>query len=370
MNRIILFLLLFSVSKVNGQLPNEFTIGDFIEVSSDTVKIYFDGEGKISSAQCARYYRLGTMHPTQPAIDGAFKDFYLDGQLKMHSAFQDGLLHGPVRYYYPGGVAMAEGQYTTGMRSGRWTFFYSSGQTEKIVNYHNGLPYILQAYDEEGKQMVEAGNGMLTTKFNLYPLIENIYIANGKIEKGKISGRWTYKNIKSDEVIGYEDFDGGNFLLGESRNFTYSDYARIGTEIYYADEFAKWFDNINAQCRMTSLATPRYRGVSPFNGYFAKVEKDFSKKAIAFANQWFIVGLAISKKNILRTINVASSLNDQVAEGTLYSILKDMKSWQSAIVNSKHKDTYISYVLVLQNGKAVVPSQLRFDQFKKEAGLK
>lgn len=368
MKRAIVFALMLTALVSKSQQSDNFKVGNYAEVLKDKIKVFLNSDGKVSSQSCATFYREGKMAATVVGFDGEFSDYYLNGKPMLNTSMKKGMLDGTAKYFYNNGNIWAEGFYSENLRDGKWVFYFENGKIEKIINFTKGKPEIVDAFNESGKQTVKNGNGRLETAFNYPDQAGKNFISSGEIQDGKMNGRWQFTIPGQDKPIGYEEFKSGSFISGFPQQYT--DWPRISVIRYYPNENVRWFDNISSMCPSTTKRIVMYNGWGPTRGYFKELENRLTKEAKGMTNQWFFVGLKISKSNRIKDINVASSLNDQPSELLLSSILKKMTNWEAARDQNGPVDSEIYFTVFVNEGTAHVPSQIVYDRFLKETGLK
>ena len=217
------------------QLPDNFIIGDFAEIySSDSVKFYFHCGGAISTKRCADYYRVGKIDPKYLNVTGLFHDYYLNDKLYLEATAKDGSLEGPAKYYYSNGQLKEIGQYKNGGRTGKWTFYYRNGNVQKVYSYENEHPLVLEAFSEDGKQIVKDGNGHFKTEFSKLTACTK-FETEGDLINGKRSGVWTFSNINARLPISEEIYDNGVYVKSRVHDKDYVEIPNTGLSVYYGN---------------------------------------------------------------------------------------------------------------------------------------
>ena len=69
--------------------------------------------------------------------DRGVATYYTNGQVKMRTAYEDGVRHGPHREWYADGTLRVEGRYAAGQRRGLWAAWKPDGQRDetRTVDY-------------------------------------------------------------------------------------------------------------------------------------------------------------------------------------------------------------------------------------------
>ena len=113
-------------------------------------------------------------------LEGAYKEWYSNGQLKIQASYRDGKLEGTYLQYYSNGQKRVVGRYGDNIRVGVYTEFYKNGQKKLYYNFNPiGKP--------EGKQIRYRMNG--------FPLSEYTYY------EGKMVGRRFWRNDGSQDSV-------------------------------------------------------------------------------------------------------------------------------------------------------------------------
>jgi len=126
--------------------------GEFVRKKNGTWKLYLE-DGTLSAEEnyengmldgnCRYYFpsgKLGQAVAFKNGIrEGPFTEYYEDGSVKSSGSYHLDELDGPYQAFFPGGrQAETKGQYRKGMKDGLWMFFLSSGRVEMTVKYQLG----------------------------------------------------------------------------------------------------------------------------------------------------------------------------------------------------------------------------------------
>jgi len=105
--------------------------------------------------------------------NGAWKDFFITGELKDEGTYKDDMKVGKWTYYFANGKIEQTGKYDDkGKLTGKWVWYYPSGNILREESYLNGL-----------------ADGM-TSEF----AEDGTIIAGGEYIEGEEEGDWTYNN--------------------------------------------------------------------------------------------------------------------------------------------------------------------------------
>ena len=102
---------------------------------------------------------------------GAWKEYYDDGNLKAEGNYKNDLKDGGWKYYYKNGNLEEKGKYINNLPESTWFWYYSEGELLREEHFYNGLSDgMLTEFDKEG----------------------NI-ITQGDYLEGKKEGHWIYR---------------------------------------------------------------------------------------------------------------------------------------------------------------------------------
>ena len=170
------------------------------------------------------------LHIINGKRDGAFIEYYLDGQVKVNANYNVGEFNGPHKTYYENGNLQLSTKYINGKRDGAFIEYYLDGQVKVNANYNIG------EFDGPHKTYYENGN--IFRSVNLingeYDGVVKEYFKNGNLKFLKENNKYTFydednnlkcethikgsygflgiwKNYREDGTIEYElDFDDPN----------------------------------------------------------------------------------------------------------------------------------------------------------------
>jgi len=350
-----LFLWLASVTYSQSILSDSFKIGNYLEVfQKDSLKIYFGCTGVIVDKKCASYYRIGRMDSSIINVSGKFQDYYISGQLFFVATMVNNFLEGHSFYYYPDGTLKEEGSYKRGIRDGIWKYYYSNGKIEKLFNYVNGNPLVMEAYDSKGIPSVLNGNGHIKTTIRTYKQCDYFEVW-GDIVNGEKNGKWTISNPGAATPFGFETFENGNFI---KENESY-DNARIVLTTYTPNENLNMMESYLG-CPGSTISFFEYKNEGLHETFYPELQEKLDKYENDLKDQWLVIGITISKKSRISEINVASSIDDTNLENYIYSTLSKMTDWQTAKINSIKTETNIYFSILISNNQVIIPTDYIF----------
>lgn len=337
-----------------SSLPDNFKIGKTFEIfSEDSIKIYFNCGGTPIDKKCASYYRIGKMNPQIINVEGEFYDYDIRNKLFFKATMFNNNLEGPAYYYYKNGKVREEGHYQNNARQGKWIFYYPNGKIKKIYEYSNGDPTVLEAYASNGKARVVNGTGNFKTEFS-YVGACNKFIASGLILNGKKNGNWTFTNPKASSPIANEIYEEGIFVKGKTNNYEYTQDPRIILTNFYPNEHLSLLEN--GPC-LRGMSSPwKYGNDYIQNLFFPELQSKLLMFNELVANQWLAVGITVSRKNKLKAVSVASSVNDIKLEKFVYQLVSQMTNWQTAVINSGKIESNIFFTILVDNNQIIIPA--------------
>jgi hypothetical protein len=355
-------LLLFILNKgfAQNSLQDNFSVGNFVQLyGEDTLKVYFNCTGTIVNKDCAGYYRVGKRDSIYLGFRGVVSDYDLNNKLYFSGIIINNKLEGSARFYFPSGTVAEEGSYKNNIREGKWQYYYKDGSKEKLYDFRNGEPLILEAYNRKGHATVVNGNGEIHTEFSTDKQC-SVFLTSGKVVNGRREGEWPFKNPSASAYISTEVFHEGNFIQGSSSNYIYNNWAKTRLTKYYPNEDL----NINQSrigCPGDNFLEWKYDESSVYSTFYPMLQNKLDSITFPIVDQWLIVGLQISKKNLLAEVNVSSSINDTLLENTLHDKLKQMQNWETAIVNGNRIVSNIYFTILGDSGKLIIIPQYAYE---------
>jgi antitoxin component YwqK of YwqJK toxin-antitoxin module len=153
------------------------------------------------------YYNNGNVSDSggyfEGRMDGEWKYKFENGNLYQIGYFKRNLQDSIWKTYYENGKLNSKGEMNEGNPSGTWSNYYDNGQlASNIVYISINATNIEEAWDREGNQIVENGNGFYKSFSNSGQLI-----LKGKVENGLKVGEWVtyFENGKVEEEGNYEN---------------------------------------------------------------------------------------------------------------------------------------------------------------------
>jgi antitoxin component YwqK of YwqJK toxin-antitoxin module len=358
MKKLLVISFFIAINAVSQTLPNNFVIGNFIELfNQDSVKIFFSCTGTVVDKNCANYYRIGKVDPEFINIKGEFQDFYVDGHLLLSALMNNNMLNGYAKYYSKSGQLKEEGNYFNDFRAGKWTYYHSNGNVEKIIDYTEEEPIILEYYSKNGKPKVINGNGQYKTEFSNYKACEH-YETWGEVLNGKRNGKWVFYNPPINQKISTEIYEEGKFIKGYSSGSNYYEYdsPKISFQKFYANENLNLAENLLG-CPGDYIESWLYKNESLMSIFYHELNSALNSYPNHAENQWLIVGIQINENNTISELNVASSIDDSKLEDYISSVISKMREWKSAIINSEPATSDIFFTIFVYNDQIIIPTE-------------
>lgn len=99
----------------------------------------------------------------------SFKDFWLDGKLRIEGTMLEGKYNGAYKTFYENGLPQCTCNYKYGKRDGKQLIHFENGQLNTEVVYNNGIPWnIIRSFDKEGNAVEIATLKNGTGTFYIY----------------------------------------------------------------------------------------------------------------------------------------------------------------------------------------------------------
>lgn len=340
------------------KLPDNFKIGNLVELfNQDSLKVYFDCTGDITDKKCASYYRIGKIDSAIANFSGLFFDYNMNNRLYLKANLVNNNLEGYAYYYFTNGTISEEGNYKNNIRDGKWVYYYPNGKVQKIFDFQNGEPLVVEAYKKNGKPIVINGNGNFSTTFSNYKNC-NYFETSGKITNGKMNGKWIYSN-PNRSPFATEIYQDGNYIKSYGLNNEIFTKRQIKLTMFYPGENLNMVENLG-DCNIFNITTIRYEKDDAYATFYPALQKELNKYASVPKSQWLIVGVNISDYNIVKELNIASSINDEQLENYIYNVIPKKIDWKKAMSNPKQKvfDIYFS-ILVMDRQIIVLPDYVK-----------
>lgn len=265
----------------------------FKNASGKQMVLHLNGKPFSESA-----YQNGDLH-------GELKFYYYDGRVNSVQYYKHGLLDSTYRSYHLNGKLMSEGQHKLGQRYGTWKSYYSSGKLSVTETYDNGLL--------TGRKLSYHENGKIDSEAELLKGERH-----GWMKKYDESGNLAYQlRFENDLPVAYSYLDKTGKLLPEipitggtgtvktffangnvSAVFTYRDGKTYGDDIQYHFNGKTWMQSAD-NCSVTEGPYKRFYANGQLkydyiflHGNLHGFYKEYSEKGILLEEGYFYNGSA------------------------------------------------------------------------------
>lgn len=184
----------------------------FFEVKGDTIKLYLDNVGDITTKKRAEFYRLTVIGDTL-GFNNNISDFYLNNNIAYKYLHDSEIDKYRVTSYYKNGQIKFTGYSDNYLRDSLWTFYYDNGAIQKRVIYTKDEPFVKEFYKKSGKAVFTNANGKYKDIINALFKNPTEHSISGKIRNGKMDGGW---NWREEMCQGKEYFKNGKFVKAET----------------------------------------------------------------------------------------------------------------------------------------------------------
>ncbi len=375
----IFFLIIVTCNSLLGQeYPDNFKLGGFLEVfKTDSIKIFYDKNGRIIDKKCADYYRLGKIDRRYCNFKDTVKDYTNNSELIFQGLMQNNALNGLATYYYTDGKIKEIGTYENDIRTGLWRYYYPNGRLEKEFLFDSGNPKILTLVTSDGDTIINKGDGYYQGELYKFQS-KTPFLIYGPVRNSLMDGKWTLslpkyldsvslkKSIHSKDlvipprdIVASEIFEKGNFIIGHDRDGTDYYTQIIFTQGFVLNEYINFYRN-NFGCTGERLITPPYYLKDEYftgDTFFPELTNEIKKSLqINTAEQWLIIDLQINEHSKLVNTIIFSSLNDTDLENKIGQIIhKKFSSWRTAKINNKKIESNLFFTVIVAENDVLIP---------------
>lgn len=352
-------LLLICSTSVFAQQIDEL---NFFSVNNDTITLFIDNVGNITTKSNAYIYRKTHIDPKNFIYKGVVEDFYLNNKKAFQFEFQNGNLTGKTMCFYPNGQLKYQGYYKDSQKDSIWYFYYENGNLEKKVIFKSDVPYVADYYTIKGKCVLSNGNGKYSGKIISGYKQSIEYKISGSIRNGKMEGKWDWRNNKSGySTNAVEYFESGKFIKGNSYGLEYTEDPKIsllGFNLHENVDILKFFPVPNSKSRNFQFSNMlKYKNSNDLNIVFTPVLTDFLNKTNSkynLTNYWCFIQFSISKNNIIDCVNAYSNEN-KISEEIKQFILHTV-DFETTHIENESTDCSVYLCLFVEDGKIFIPN--------------
>lgn len=182
------------------------------QLGSDTVVFYYNDRWQLVKPVCGIIFRISSVDAVLATFTGEFVDYYLSDSTKaIEGNYSKGKKEGRFNIYFPNGQLGQFGNYVNDKKSGIWEYFYEDGTKRQILDFQDNEVLIQEFWNEEGKKLVESGNGEWFT----YESSEKFMKTSGEILNGRKNGTWKNTIPSRNMTTNIEKYKEGKFLNGK-----------------------------------------------------------------------------------------------------------------------------------------------------------
>lgn len=182
------------------------------KLNSDTMVFYFNGRWEMVNPICAEIFRITRVDSALGTFKDAFIDYYVhDSTTAVEGTYRQGKKEGRFAIYFPNGQIAEFGSYANDKKDGLWEYFYEDGTRRQVFEFQDEEIFIKEFWNEQGKQLVEAGNGEW---FGFEPPAK-VILVSGEVLNGRKSGQWTKAIPSRKMTTNIERYKEGRFLGGK-----------------------------------------------------------------------------------------------------------------------------------------------------------
>ena len=358
MKKLITVLLLIYTTTIFAQKSDEL---NFFKINNDTMTLYLDKVGNITTKLNAQYYRKLRIDDKNFIYKGIVEDFYVNNQKAFQYEFQNGNIVGRTMCYYPNGQLKYNGFYKNSQKDSLWSFYYENGNIEKYVNFKSDIPNVIEYFTEKGKCLISDGNGKYTGKVISGIKETTEYKISGNIKDGKMDGKWEWRNSKSgNSTNAVEYFENGKFIKGNSYGLEYTEEPKIsllGFNLHENVDVLKFFTVLNSKSQNFQFSKIlKYKNSNDLNKTFTPELIDFLNQTNSkynLTNYWCFIQFRINKNNILDCVNAYS--NENKISNDIKQFIIQTVGFETAQVKNESIDCSVYLCLLLENGKIYIP---------------
>jgi hypothetical protein len=191
----------------------------------DSISLSFNNKYYLVNDSCADITRHGHLNMKTKRYIGPFKDISTEDSVTIvtegnydNAGLKDGLF----TLKYLNGNLQAKGTFKNDKYEGKWELYYVDGKPELTFEAENNFIKIIDAWDTDGKKIVDNGSGE-------FRINNGDYYWEGKIAKGRPDGTWNLSTINPKVKLPStsEYFKKNVFKNGTNASGDYSDSSRI-----------------------------------------------------------------------------------------------------------------------------------------------
>ena len=182
------------------------------QLDSDTMVFYYNDRWQLVKPICGTIFRISRVDTVLLTFTGKFVDYYsFDSTIAIEGNYTKGKKEGRFNIYFPNGQLAQFGMYVNDKKSGIWEYFYEDGIKRQILDFQDNEILIKEFWNEEGKKLVESGNG----KWFTYESSEKFMKTSGEVLNGQKNGTWKNTILSRNMTTNIEKYKEGKFISGK-----------------------------------------------------------------------------------------------------------------------------------------------------------
>jgi antitoxin component YwqK of YwqJK toxin-antitoxin module len=324
----------------------------FEQLSHDSIKIYFDKFGDLTSANKSAFYRIGKMDNYYFSFKGEVRDYTNENELLFTGNYNNGRLNGLAKLY-KNGLLKEIGNYKNDLRDSIW-IYYSNNRVEKKVDFSNNKFKLCESYTKKGISQIK--DGICAYKDNVCAYKNTVKVlVKGKFKNGLLDGKWTYGAYT-------EYYKDGEFIKGVDNAFRteYLDGPKLNLISFNPSEFTNFYYNffipLGRYDYQDTLFFPKFKGNGKLDSSFYKSLKDSIFQLFKYEQEgtYFLVELGISKASKIDYIRLYSPQNNDKSD-RIKVIINNLGKWETARCGNKICASIIYFPIVVENRSVIIP---------------
>lgn len=190
----------------------------FIVKSQEKIQLYYNWDWEITQKDKAAYFREAEYDLNNFKLDGKVIERGMSGNLIMEGNYSNGLKNGKFTFYFKDGQIESKGEYFDNNRVGNWEYYYPTGKLKQIIFFSNGRANmefaVIEYYDREGKQLVKNGTGKWVNDSIRTGLFDKTSPKRltGEFKDSLKVGNWELRRISDNKFMHSERFKKGRFV--------------------------------------------------------------------------------------------------------------------------------------------------------------
>jgi hypothetical protein len=324
----------------------------FETIDNNRIKIYYDYSGNICPKLNATFWREISLQKASPIFSGHFIDYNIKGDTILTGNYINGRLNGNANYYSNNKI-VEEGNYINNQRTGIWKYYFEDGQTKKIAEYKNDIPFFTEFYDKKGMALVANGTGKYEDYININNGKNLHYKIKGNLKNSNLDGTWALVGITK------EKFENGIFISGYDV-LQYKENPKIDLDRlrgFYCQESVNLYKNYFtcADCK-NDISWALYsidNGIDTmcYNDFIDRVSNILVSKNIN--SGYFLIQFDITVDGIVNNLTLYTHYDNDIKNAIIHLI--NEKPW-IPYKNLKNKSYRLYFPLIITDERIFIPN--------------